>query len=147
MADDGEPVSEQKLGVAVQRPSHAPHVAEERARRAWRAIESSIPPTEGSRPSSGAGRVALIGVVVAFAAAVLLMLGFRADSQLSYELHGASAQDGVIEARRGEATVALSDGSSILAENGSKFSVDVMGRNAALARLVSGKLHVRVIHQ
>ena len=79
-------------------------------------------------------------------AAALLMLGFRADSQLNYELRGGRAQDGVIVAERGEATVALSDGSSILAENRTKFSVDVVGRNAALTRLVTGKLHVRVAH-
>ena len=42
--------------------------------------------------------------------------------------------------------VSLSDGSSILAENRTKFSVDVVGRNAALTRLVAGKLHVRVAH-
>jgi tetratricopeptide (TPR) repeat protein len=33
-----------------------------------------------------------------------------------------------------------------LAENHTKFSVDVLGKNTALTRLVSGKLHVRVQH-
>jgi FecR protein len=116
------------------------------ARRAWGRIESSIPPAEMPIASSGSGRVALIAVALSVAAAALLTLGFRADSRLSYELRGGHAQDGVIEAERGEATVALSDGSSILAENRTKFSVDVVGRNSALTRLVAGKLHVRVVH-
>jgi ferric-dicitrate binding protein FerR (iron transport regulator) len=94
----------------------------------------------------GRRRVVTIAVALAIAAAALLLLGFRADSRLTYELRGGSAQDGWVEARRGEATVALSDGSSILAENGTRFSVEVLGRNAARARLAGGKLHVRVAH-
>ena len=112
-------------------------------------VESSIPPTEtrvGVSGESGRGRVVGIAAALALAAAAVLGLGFRADSQLSFELRGASVQGGIIEAERGEATVSLSDGSSILAENRSKFSVDVVGRNSALTRLVAGKLHVRVLH-
>lgn len=96
--------------------------------------------------ASGRGRLWLFAAAVTVAAASVLGLGFRTDSQLSYELRGAAAENGVIEARRGEATVALSDGSSILAENGTKFSVDVLGRNSALTQLQNGKLHVRVVH-
>lgn len=148
MTDDREPVSERQVGAVVRGSSagHALTNAERDARRAWGRIESSIPPTEGSVASSGSARVALIAVALALAAAALLTLGSRADSQLNYELRGGHTQDGVIVAERGEATVALSDGSSILAENRTKFSVDVVGRNAALTRLVTGKLHVRVAH-
>ena len=96
---------------------------------------------EGSR-----GRLAAIAAAVALVAAAILMLGFRADQRLTYEVRGGVAAGGLIEAVRGEATVALSAGSSILAENQTRFSVDVLGRNAALTRLVSGKLHVRVAH-
>jgi ferric-dicitrate binding protein FerR (iron transport regulator) len=99
-----------------------------------------------SRADQGRRRVVTIGVAVAMVAAVLLLLGFRADSRLTYELRGGTLQNGWVEARRGEATVALSDGSSILAENGTRFSVEVIGRNAARARLAQGKLHVRVVH-
>ena len=91
-------------------------------------------------------RLWLCAGVVTVVAAAVLGLGFRTDSQLSYELRGAAAEQGVIEARRGEATVALSDGSSILAENGTKFTVDVLGRSSALTQLLNGKLHVRVAH-
>lgn len=101
-------------------------------------------PTQGDA-TSRTRLVAIAGVVALMAAAVLL-LGFRADQQLTYDVRGGANVGGVIEARRGEATVALSDGSSILAENRTRFSVDVVGRNAALTRLVSGKLHVRVTH-
>jgi len=148
MADEREPLSERRVGAVIRRLSeeHAAGRVERDARRAWGRIESSIPPAEVRASSSGVGRVAAIGFAVALAAAALLGLGFRADSQLSFELRGGHAQGGVIEAERGEATVALSDGSSILAENRTRFSVDVVGRNAALTRLVAGKLHVRVAH-
>jgi len=94
----------------------------------------------------GRRRVLTIGIALAIAAAALLLLGFRADSRLTFELRGGATENGWVEARRGEATVALSDGSSILAENGTRFSVEVLGRNAARARLAAGKLHVRVVH-
>jgi len=96
--------------------------------------------------ASGRGRLWSFAAAVTVVAAAVLGLGFRSDSQLTYELRGAAAENGIIEARRGEATVALSDGSSILAENGTKFSVDVLGRNSALTQLQGGKLHVRVAH-
>jgi hypothetical protein len=148
MADEREPLSEKQVGAVVRRLSeeHALRVVTRDRARAWDRIESSMPPAEIARSSSGAGRVALFACALAVAAAAVLMLGFRADSQLSYELRGGSSEAGVIEAKRGEATVSLSDGSSILAENQTRFSVDVVGRNAALTRLVSGKLHVRVQH-
>jgi ferric-dicitrate binding protein FerR (iron transport regulator) len=104
------------------------------------------PATSNITAKTGTGRLVAIAAGVALLAAAFLTLGFHADSQLSYEVRGGSSRDGVIEAARGEATVSLSDGSSILAENQTKFSVDVLGRNAALTRLVSGKLHVRVEH-
>jgi ferric-dicitrate binding protein FerR (iron transport regulator) len=85
-------------------------------------------------------------MAVTLLAAAVLLLGFRADSRLTYDVRGGAVEAGIIEARRGEVTVALSDGSSILAENRTRFSVDVIGRNSALTRLVSGKLHVRVVH-
>jgi ferric-dicitrate binding protein FerR (iron transport regulator) len=114
---------------------------------AWAHLESSIPPAMSSvSPNAGPGRLLAIAALVAAAVGTFLMLGFRADSQLSYELRGGAARSGVIEAQRGEATVSLSDGSSILAENQTKFSVDVVGRKAALTRLVSGRLHVKVEH-
>lgn len=102
--------------------------------------------TKGDSAGSGWGRLIAIAAAVTLVIAVVLLLGFKADSRLTFEVRGAAAQGGLIEATRGEATVALSDGSSILAENGSKFSVDVLGRNAARTRLVEGRLHVRVVH-
>jgi ferric-dicitrate binding protein FerR (iron transport regulator) len=96
--------------------------------------------------ATGRSRLVAIATAVALLAAAVLLMGFRADQQLTFEVRGGATAGGVIEARRGEATVALSDGSSILAENRTRFSVDVLGRNAALTRLVSGKLHVRVAH-
>ena len=150
MTDERDPLSERQVGLAMRQltEEHARLLAPRDKPRAWQRIESSIPPAETRivASNSGRGRVAAIAGVLALAAAVVLALGFRADSQLSFELRGASAEGGIIEAKRGEATVALSDGSAILAENRTKFSVDVVGRNAALTRLVAGKLHVRVAH-
>jgi ferric-dicitrate binding protein FerR (iron transport regulator) len=150
VTDDGDPLSERQISGVIRQLSseHAARVVERDRARAWRRIESSAqravaPPLAAG---GGAARVAILVLAVAVAAGVLLALGFRADSQLSYELSGATVHAGVIEARRGEATVTLSDGSSILAENQSRFSVDVVGRNSALTRLVSGRLHVRVQH-
>ena len=150
MAEDREPLSDRQLSAVIRQLSdeHAARVVERDRARAWSRIESSISPATArvTGSSTGTGRVAAIAVAVGIAAGLLLTLGFREDSQLSYELRGATAQGGVIEARRGEATVSLSDGSSILAENQTKFSVDVVGRNSALTRLVKGKLHIRVQH-
>jgi ferric-dicitrate binding protein FerR (iron transport regulator) len=106
---------------------------------------ASAGPADGTG-GSGWGRLVAIAAAVTLVIAVVLLLGFKADSRLTFEVSGAAAQGGLIEATRGEATVALSDGSSILAENGSKFSVDVLGRNAARTRLIEGRLHVRVVH-
>jgi ferric-dicitrate binding protein FerR (iron transport regulator) len=144
MADEREPLSQRQVGVALLADAHAPLATP----RAWQRPVASIRPTDVGVRSGGSerGRVAAIALVVALAVAGILGLGSRADSQLTYELRGAGSEGGVIEAKRGEATVSLSDGSSILAENRTKFSVDVVGRNAALTRLVSGKLHVRVAH-
>jgi ferric-dicitrate binding protein FerR (iron transport regulator) len=114
----------------------------------WGHTEASDPPAQAPAASGSVSRLLAIAAAVAVVAGGVLTMGFRADSRLGYELRGANAnaQGGLIEAERGEATVALSDGSSILAENRTKFSVDVVGRNAALTRLVTGKLHVRVAH-
>lgn len=109
-------------------------------------MESSIPPAVTRSSQSGSGRLAIIGAAVTLVSLLVLTLGFREDTQLSYDVRGASAVGGVIAAERGEATVSLSDGSSILAENQTRFSVDVVGRNAALTRLDRGRLHVRVQH-
>jgi ferric-dicitrate binding protein FerR (iron transport regulator) len=146
MTDERQPMP--RVGAVIDL------LAKKRARAAsaseeptWDHLEPSIPPaTSNISPKAGSGRLLGIAAVVAVAAGTFLMLGFRADSRLSYELRGGAAHGGVIEAQRGEATVSLSDGSSILAENQTKFSVDVVGRNAALTRLVSGRLHVKVEH-
>jgi ferric-dicitrate binding protein FerR (iron transport regulator) len=114
--------------------------------RGWSQFASDADPRRVTEQAAGFGRLVLFAGALAIAAATVLTLGFRSDSQLTYELRGASAQGGIIEARRGEATVALSDGSSILAENATQFQVDVVGRNSALTRLLSGKLHVSVVH-
>lgn len=147
MADPREPLDPRQVGTVINVLSeqHASRVAARDARRAWERVESRLPHAAGNvEPKAGLGRLLAIAAAVALIAGGALALGFRADSQLTYEVRGGAASGGVIEATRGEATVRLSDGSSILAENRTRFSVDVVGRNAALTRLVSGKLHVRV---
>jgi ferric-dicitrate binding protein FerR (iron transport regulator) len=156
MSDERAPLSERRVAAVMRQLSdeHARRWAARDKARAWQRIESNVAGAGRTlRGAYGAGtwsarRRASLAAALAVAAAALLWLGLRADARLIYEVRGANldAENGVIEARRGEATVALSDGSSILAENRSKFSVDVVGRNAALTRLVSGKLHVRVAH-
>jgi ferric-dicitrate binding protein FerR (iron transport regulator) len=126
--------------------SATPDVVEPDTARIWTHVEASKPSIGEPAQAGGSGRLLLFAAAVATAAATVLTLGFRSDSRLTYELRGAAAEHGMIEARRGEATVALSDGSSILAENSTKFGVSVVGRNSALTQLAAGKLHVRVVH-
>lgn len=148
MTDEGEPHSARSVGAVIDLSAKKRAMGVLLAEApAWDHLEANIPPaTTSISPKAGSGRLLAIAALVALAAGTFLALGFRADSQLSYELRGGAAHGGVIEAQRGEATVSLSDGSSILAENQTKFSVDVVGRNAALTRLVSGRLHVKVEH-
>jgi ferric-dicitrate binding protein FerR (iron transport regulator) len=113
--------------------------------RGWTRVTSPTEAPPVAPPPHGSGRLLLFVGAATLIAATVLTLGFRSDSQLTFELRGASAQAGIIEARRGEATVALSDGSSILAENSTRFHVDLTGRNAATTRLLAGKLHVAVV--
>lgn len=114
--------------------------------RGWSRVTSSVGTLRATDEAGGSGRLLLFAGAIAIAAATFLTLGFRSDSQLTFELRGASSQGGVIEARRGEATVSLSDGSSILAENATRFRVELVGRRSAVTRLASGKLHVSVVH-
>lgn len=133
-------------GARAEELADAALAEQDTTARGWSRFASNVGTLRETDQAGGSGRLLLFAGAVAIAAATVLTLGFRSDSQLTYELRGASAQAGVIEARRGEATVALSDGSSILAENATQFQVDVVGRNSALTRLISGKLHVSVVH-
>jgi ferric-dicitrate binding protein FerR (iron transport regulator) len=146
MRDDGDPLSERHVTGVLRSISeeHARGLQGREADRAWDRVEVGTAHTQPPAARSGGSRTMVASVCLAAVAAIWLTLGFQDDSQLSFELRGATSQAGIIEARRGEATVSLSDGSSILAENRTRFSVDVVGQNAALTRLVSGKLHVRV---
>jgi ferric-dicitrate binding protein FerR (iron transport regulator) len=123
-----------------------PAAEQDTTARGWTRFASNVGTLRQTDESGGSRRLLLFAAAVAMAAATVLTLGFRSDSQLTLELRGAASHGGVIEARRGEATVALSDGSSILAENGTLFQVDLVGRNSALTRLLAGKLHVSVAH-
>lgn len=144
MADEYGPSSERRFGAVL--PPSSPEGIEPAPARGWAAQLSGASAALRALLASSGGRLLGFVALVGVAAAVLLWLGFHADSQLTYDVRGAVANGGVIEAKRGEVTVSLSDGSSILAENETKFSVDVVGRNAALTRLVRGKLHIRVQH-
>jgi ferric-dicitrate binding protein FerR (iron transport regulator) len=114
--------------------------------RVWTRLAPRVPAISEPALGGGSGRWLLLAAATVLVAATLLTLGLRDDSRLTFELRGASSQSGWIDARRGEATVALSDGSSILAENSTRFRVDVLGTSSALTELASGKLHVRVAH-
>jgi hypothetical protein len=150
MRDPREPLSGPHVGGAwrsVPEDEHTRRAPTCEAERAWKGIEAG---TAHTRPPNvrGAGwRTMVVSACLAVAAAILLTLSSEDESQLTFELRGAQNEAGVIEARRGEATVSLSDGSSILAENQTRFSVDLVGSKAALTRLVSGKLHVRIVRQ
>lgn len=126
-------------------PSDDLLLEQDTAPRGWTRLAAPPPAPPAASRGGGAGRLLLFAGVAAIVVATGLTLGLRDESQLTFELRGATAHAGLIEARRGEATVALSDGSSILAENSTRFRVDVLGSRSALTRLESGKLHASVV--
>jgi FecR-like protein len=72
---------------------------------------------------------------------------WQAWTMLRYEAHGLSSEGSNLIARENPADLTFSDGSRIAVSPHSTLSVDLLGKRAALARLVEGRLHVAVHHQ
>ena len=72
---------------------------------------------------------------------------WQAWSTLRYEAHGLSSDGSNLNARETSADMAFSDGSRITVSPHTTLSVDLLGKRAALARLIDGRLHVAVHHE
>src|SRR6185369_6733728 len=118
------------------------------ATRAWARIHDSAfratrsPFANWNRLHTGLAIAALVCLSLGAAA---LGSSFRGQD-LRYEVAGGEVTGGLIRAERGEALVSFTDESSLRVEKTSRLSVDVVGQHAALTRLMSGKLHVKVQH-
>ncbi|HEY4104712.1 MAG TPA: FecR domain-containing protein [Polyangiaceae bacterium] len=114
-------------------------------RRAWLRIERQFAFAQGNPPKSN--RFALffgLGMAVLGAIAIVYQ---SAASTLRYEARGATLSDGIWSTGDAPGALDFSDQSHISAGPNAAFSVEVMGKHAALTRLVRGKLHISVHHE
>jgi FecR-like protein len=114
-------------------------------RRAWHALQYAHralrTPTLGAR-FRWALALGLFALGIAVGAPA-----WQAWTMLRYEAHGLSVDGGNLIARDAPADLAFSDGSRIAVSPRSTLSVDLLGKRAALTRLVDGSLHVAVHHE
>jgi hypothetical protein len=149
VAEPREPLSVSHVASGFRRlaEQHARRRANRDATRAWARIHDSAFRTRSPFASwtlkhSGFAFAALLCLSIGAAA---LGSSWRAES-LRYEVTGGEVTGGLIRAERGEALVSFTDDSTVRVAQNSRLSVDVVGEHAALTRLVSGKLHVKVRH-
>jgi len=113
-------------------------------RRAWQAIQSAQPtlvPARGAR-MRWAFALGLFSLGIAVGAPA-----WQAWTMLRYEAHGLSSEGSNLHARETPADLAFSDGSRIVVSPRTTLSVDLLGKRAALTRLIDGHLHVAVHHE
>jgi len=72
---------------------------------------------------------------------------WQAWTTLRYEAHGLSTEGSNLNAHESPADLAFSDGSRFTVSPHTTLSVDLLGKRAALTRLVDGRLHVAVHHE
>jgi len=111
-------------------------------RRAWHALQYALrAPVRSSRLRWGlAFGVFALGLAIGAPA-------WQAWSMLRYEAHGLSTEGSNLSARETPADLAFSDGSRVMVSPHSTLSVDLLGKRAALTRLIDGRLHVAVHHE
>ena len=114
-------------------------------RRAWQRIEQL-----SSRAPSSIWEMARWQLSLAAVAITTLALAgtayLRATAPLRYEARGAVWVGGNLSTEGAPAELEFSDESRISVSPHSTFSVDIVGKHAALTRLAQGQLHVRVHH-
>jgi FecR protein len=113
-------------------------------RRSWQRIEQRG--ARALKPETGHWRVSL-AAAVCLVGALTGAAYFRSAATLHYEAHGTALRDGNLSTGNGTAHLDFSDESQISVSPHSTFNVDVVGKHAALTRLVQGTLHVRVHHE
>lgn len=99
-------------------------------------------------PRLPARRLAFLTLAPALAAAGLTVAvtSWLTPSALTYEVVGAVDDAGQIQTGATPATLSFSDDSTIVASPRTALSVSVVGEHAALARVQTGKLNVKVKH-
>ncbi|HYQ03935.1 MAG TPA: FecR domain-containing protein [Polyangiaceae bacterium] len=114
-------------------------------RRAWHALQYAhrtlrVPARSSRVRWALAFGVFALGIAVGAPA-------WQAWTMLRYEAHGLAAEGNNLNAGETPADLAFSDGSRITASPHTTLSVDLLGKRAALARLIDGRLHVAVHHE
>jgi len=142
-----EPPTEQQVTEAF-RALASEHAREREPldkHRAWYALQhvSRIPQ---KRPW-----VARLGGALALAVFALgIAVGapaWQAWTMLRYQAHGLWSEGGNLRTREKPADLAFSDGSRVEVSPHTVLNVDLIGKHAALTRLVEGRLHVAVHHE
>ena len=111
-------------------------------RRAWHALQYALrAPVRSSRL-----RWALAFGVFALGLAVGAP-AWQAWTMLRYQAHGLSSEGSNLAAKDTPADLAFSDGSRVTVGPHTTLSVDLLGKRAALTRLMDGRLHVAVHHE
>jgi len=142
----GEP-TEQQVTEAYRALANE-HAAEREPfekRRAWQALQHA------QRTPGVPARSARVRWVLALGVFALgLAVGapaWQAWSTLRFEAHGLASEGSNLVAKDVPASLVFSDGSRVTVSPHSTLSVDLLGKRAALARLVEGRLHIAVHHE
>jgi len=114
-------------------------------RRAWQALQSAhsalrVPPSGARLRWAFALGLFALGIAVGAPA-------WQAWTTLRYEARGLSKGGSNLNAGETPADLAFSDGSRITVSPHTTLNVDLLGKRAALTRLIDGRLHVAVHHE
>src|SRR6478735_6538653 len=114
-------------------------------RRAWHALQYAHRTLRAPARSARVRWALALGVF-----ALGLAVGapaWQAWTMLRYEAHGLAAEGSNLNARETPGDLAFSDGSRVTVGPHSTLSVELLGKRAALTRLVDGRLHIAVHHE
>jgi len=123
-ARDREPLDKRRTWYALQYESRMPRAAMRNARVRW----------------ALAVAVFALGILVGAPA-------WQAWTVLRYDAHGLATEGSNLKAGDAPAGLAFSDGSRVIVSPRSRLSVALVGKHAALTRLIDGRLHVTVHHE
>jgi TolA-binding protein len=114
-------------------------------RRAWHALQYAH---RTLRVPAGSARLRWAFALGLFALGIAVGApAWQAWTTLRYEAHGLSTEGSNLNAGETPANLAFSDGSRITVSPHTTLSVELLGKRAALTRLVDGRLHVAVHHE
>jgi len=113
-------------------------------RRAWYALQYAH--RRLHMPAPGARFRWVLGFGVFALGIAVGVPAWQAWTMLRYEAHGLTSEGSNLNARDSAGDLEFSDGSRVIVNPHSTLSVDLLGKRAALTRLVDGRLHVAVHH-